>query len=105
MEEDDLGTTQPSTQPVPGSQSFDSQFWGRLTPCLSPTLPHLDFWKNSNRVMIGRALENDIVLPGFRVSNKHAIFYWNGGTEVVLEDLSSNGTYVRRILSLIVLSC
>lgn len=94
MDEDDLGTTQPSTQPQAGSQPFEANLWGRLTPCLSPTLVRMEFWRATNVIRIGRAQDNDVVLPGFKISNRHAIITWIGDEEVILEDLSSNGTFV-----------
>ncbi|RPJ52031.1 MAG: FHA domain-containing protein, partial [Chloroflexi bacterium] len=45
-------------------------------------------------IRVGRASENDIVLPDPKVSRNHAELEWNG-TGFILRDLSSvNGTYV-----------
>ena len=113
-----------STQPLSQNpQSIDSHIWGFLQPC-SPALKRIDFWKSVSVYDIGRNPEgNVIILPGFKVSaylficvvchrgipilnhatpvtgNKHAKISWDGQSNkdaaVVVQDLSSNGTFVR----------
>jgi ABC-type multidrug transport system ATPase subunit/CRP-like cAMP-binding protein len=53
-----------------------------------------DMLAKRGRVSVGRAVDNDIVLPSRLVSNHHAVLRADNGT-VVLEDLgSTNGTFL-----------
>ncbi|KAF7979844.1 hypothetical protein HWV62_40589 [Athelia sp. TMB] len=88
-----------STQPLSQNpQGIDSHIWGFLQPC-SPALKRIDFWKSVSVYDIGRNPDgNVIILPGFKVSNKHAKISWDGQSNkdsaVVVQDLSSNGTFI-----------
>lgn len=48
-------------------------------------------------VMIGRGLDNDIVLDDARVSRRHAQLWNNGGQFAVLDQGSTNGTFVNGV--------
>jgi len=58
--------TQEASQQLGGG--LEGHLWGFLQPC-SSTLTRIDFWKIKPVVTIGRHPEqNDVVLPGFKVS-------------------------------------
>lgn len=57
-------STQPYSQPDP---ALDDHLWGFLLPC-SPTLNRIDFWRIKPNCTIGRAPENQVTLPGMRIS-------------------------------------
>ncbi|PFH44973.1 hypothetical protein AMATHDRAFT_164241 [Amanita thiersii Skay4041] len=89
-------STQQASQPV--NSSIDSHLWGYLQPCNS-TLTRIDFWKIHPRYTVGRNTQaNQVVLPGFKISNQHCIISWDGSEDldssVRVHDLSSNGTFV-----------
>lgn len=105
-------STQQASQPT--ATTADSHLWGYLQPC-SSSLTRIDFWKIHPRYSIGRNTEvNQVVLPGFKVSeymnntrprhnvdlthqgNQHCVIKWDGegNSNVVVHDLSSNGTFV-----------
>ncbi|KAF8725174.1 hypothetical protein AX14_008301 [Amanita brunnescens Koide BX004] len=91
-------TQQASQQTNP---SLDSHLWGYLQPC-SPALTRIDFWKIHPRYTIGRNTQtNQVVLPGFKVSNNHCLISWDGsedmGSTVMVSDLSSNGTFINGV--------
>ena len=52
----------------------------------------LDWSGATERLMIGRAPESDIVLDDGRVSRRHAELTWRGGTWVIHDIGSKNGT-------------
>jgi serine/threonine/tyrosine protein kinase RAD53 len=58
-------STQHASQP--NSASTNSHLWGYLQPC-SNVLRRLDLWKVQPAASVGRAPDNDIILPGGRVS-------------------------------------
>ncbi|KAM6502304.1 CAMK/RAD53 protein kinase [Amanita muscaria] len=81
--------------------SVDSHLWGYLQPC-SPTLTRIDFWKINPRYTIGRNTQtNQVVLPGFKISNNHCLITWDGSEDmnstVMIHDLSSNGTFINGV--------
>lgn len=108
-------STQQASQPV--NTDLDGHLWGYLQPC-SSALTRIDFWKIHPRYTIGRNIqENQVVLPGFKISesllssqysapshtrivpgNLHCTITWDGKdshpSNVVVLDLSSNGTFV-----------
>ncbi|KAH9485365.1 Serine/threonine-protein kinase cds1 [Psilocybe cubensis] len=88
-------STQQASQPPP--VAFDSHLWGFLQPC-SAALTRIDFWKLNPRYTIGRNTEtNQVVLPGYKVSNTHCTITWDGkdvGSTIIVTDLSSNGTFI-----------
>ncbi|KAJ7467081.1 kinase-like domain-containing protein [Mycena latifolia] len=92
--------SQPSTQPL--SQLEDSkaneELWGYLNPCLSQTLQRINLFKEAPEVTVGRNAANNVIFPGFKISNYHAVIRWNGlenaESVVTIEDLSSNGTFI-----------
>ncbi|KAF7978399.1 hypothetical protein HWV62_799 [Athelia sp. TMB] len=93
-----IGST-PLLPPVP--QSIDSHIWGFLQP-YSPALKRVDLWKSLPVYDIGRTMEgNVIILPGLKISSKHARISWDGHTggqaTVILRDLSSNGTFINGV--------
>ncbi|KAF7377892.1 Pkinase-domain-containing protein [Mycena sanguinolenta] len=59
-----------------------------------PSESNKDFWL----VAVGRHWRNDVVFPGFKISNHHAIIRWNGlenaAATITIEDMSSNGTFI-----------
>lgn len=70
--------TQQATQSTQysGSQAAadsNSHLWGFLQPC-STLLKRIDFFKLAPVVSIGRNGENEIVLPGVKVSAYHFSF-------------------------------
>ncbi|GLB37085.1 putative forkhead associated domain containing protein [Lyophyllum shimeji] len=102
LNDDGMEETQQQTQSTQqasqqSNPTVDSHLWGYLQPC-SPALTRIDFWKIHPRYTIGRNTEqNQIVLPGFKVSNLHCTITWDGsdvGQNVVVHDLSSNGTFI-----------
>ncbi|KAJ8518308.1 hypothetical protein ONZ45_g4597 [Pleurotus djamor] len=94
-----LEETQQSTQPASQKEGgIDSHLWGYLQPC-SSTLTRIDFWKIRPKYAIGRNhTGNEIILPGFKISNYHCVIMWDGKEDnsgcVTVQDLSSNGTYI-----------
>ncbi|KAF5385763.1 hypothetical protein D9615_002536 [Tricholomella constricta] len=102
MNDDGMEETQQQTQSTQqasqqSNPAVDSHLWGYLQPC-SAALTRIDFWKINPRYTIGRNTEqNQVVLPGFKVSNLHCTITWDGSeesTNVVVHDLSSNGTFI-----------
>ncbi|KAJ7140506.1 kinase-like domain-containing protein [Mycena crocata] len=105
-EEEDLQATQETestqeeTQPLtqPSSQDANDHLWGYLKPCLSQVLLRVELEKTAHEYSVGRSIQNNVVFPGFKISNYHAVIRWNGqqnATSVVtIEDMSSNGTFI-----------
>jgi len=92
-------STQQASQPV--NTDLDGHLWGYLQPC-SSALTRIDFWKIHPRYTIGRNIqENQVVLPGFKISNLHCTITWDGKdshpSNVVVLDLSSNGTFINGV--------
>ncbi|KAJ7797554.1 kinase-like domain-containing protein [Mycena olivaceomarginata] len=101
---DEMEQTQedPVIQTQPDSQSTvedESELWGRLTPCLSQTIAPVTLVKTKPEVTFGRNSDNEVIFPGFKISNFHAIIVWNGlenaASVITILDKSSNGTFVR----------
>ncbi|KAG5653051.1 hypothetical protein H0H81_002568 [Sphagnurus paluster] len=98
---DGMEETQPQTQSTQQASqqpnaAVDSHLWGYLQPC-NAKITRIDFWKIHPRYNIGRNPANQVVLPGFKVSNQHCTITWDGSeenTNVVVHDLSSNGTFI-----------
>jgi len=72
--------TQQATQSTehpsqPNAADTNSHLWGFLQPC-SSVLRRIDFWKVQPTVQVGRALDNDIILPGGRVSKYQPTLLW-----------------------------
>lgn len=91
--------TQQASQPL--NTALDEHLWGYLQPC-SSALTRIDFWKIRPRYTIGRNIqENQVVLPGFKISNLHCTMTWDGKethpSDVVVLDLSSNGTFINGV--------
>ncbi|KAH9915026.1 Pkinase-domain-containing protein [Epithele typhae] len=104
MVTDDGEPTQQQTQSTQSSSQTETQditkLWGYLVPC-SPALRRMDLMKGKRRYSIGRNKEgllNDIILPGMKISNFHAVINWDGDetpkSAVTITDTSSNGTFV-----------
>lgn len=91
-------STQHSSQP--DSANSNGHLWGYLQPC-NTLLRRIDLWKVQPAASVGRAVENDIILPGGRVSNKHCRITWDGkedkNSAVTVLDTSSNGTWINSI--------
>ncbi|KAH7928923.1 kinase-like protein [Leucogyrophana mollusca] len=89
-------STQPASQTT-NSADADAHLWGFLQPC-SSALRRIDFFKLSPSAKIGRAPDNDVVLPGGKVSNRHCKIMWDGKEDkhsaVTVVDFSSNGTWI-----------
>ncbi|KAG1739300.1 kinase-like domain-containing protein [Suillus lakei] len=88
-------STQHASQP--NSADTNGHLWGYLQPCCN-VLRRLDLWKVQPVASVGRAPDNDIILPGGRVSNKHCRITWDGkedkNSAVTVLDTSSNGTWI-----------
>lgn len=78
----------PNTQE---SYQSTSRVWGKLTS-LNPNLENVRLTKSI--YTIGRGNGNDIVIDDIRLSNVHCILTKDENDIVLLEDMSSNGTYV-----------
>ncbi|KAJ7879529.1 kinase-like domain-containing protein [Mycena olivaceomarginata] len=100
---DEMEQTQedPVIQTQPDSQSTvedESELWGRLTPCLSQTIAPVTLVKTKPEVTFGRNSDNEVIFPGFKISNFHAIIVWNGlenaASVITILDKSSNGTFI-----------
>jgi len=115
--------TQPDTQPTPSSTSFPSHLWGILlsssgessSTSASATglggvgsIGELDrptrfeFWRSTSGgkgvYTIGRHPKSDVRLNSPKVSNNHARISISSQDGLVrLEDLSTNGTFVRGV--------
>lgn len=91
-------STQHASQP--NSANTNSHLWGYLQPC-SNVLRRLDLWKVQPAASVGRAPDNDIILPGGKVSNKHCRITWDGkedkNSAVTVLDTSSNGTWINGV--------
>ncbi|KAG1812212.1 kinase-like domain-containing protein [Suillus subaureus] len=91
-------STQHASQP--NSANTNSHLWGYLQPC-SNLLRRLDLWKVQPAASVGRAPDNDIILPGSKVSNKHCRITWDGkedkNSAVTVLDTSSNGTWINGV--------
>ncbi|KAK0213372.1 kinase-like domain-containing protein [Desarmillaria ectypa] len=73
---------------------IDHDLWGSLQPLDTAKLYRMDFFKFFTLIRIGRHPQaNDFVLPGQRISNQHCEILWEDKS-VVLEDMSSNGTWI-----------
>ncbi|KAF9566802.1 Pkinase-domain-containing protein [Agrocybe pediades] len=104
-QEDQESETQPTQSTQQASQAsqdqtvnVDAHLWGYLLPC-SASLTRIDFWRVHPTYCIGRNSNlNQVVLPGFKVSNQHCTIKWDGQegihSTVTVLDLSSNGTFV-----------
>ncbi|KAJ7760920.1 kinase-like domain-containing protein [Mycena metata] len=100
--DEDLQQTQESTQETEDAprqtQENTAHLWGFLTPCLSQSLVRRDLLKDEAEVKVGRNDSNAFVLPGYKISNFHAVIKWNGlenaESIVTIDDLSSNGTFI-----------
>ncbi|KAK7018876.1 Pkinase-domain-containing protein [Favolaschia claudopus] len=98
--QEDQTQTQPLTQSDPVEST--EKLWGYLQPCRSLALHRVELEKIGPQipveVKIGRNPSNLVIFPGFKISNFHAIIRWNGeenaGSEIIIEDKSSNGTFV-----------
>lgn len=81
------------TQPTPGDQ-------GGSNDCLvviyakEPTFLGKRIVLDQPRILVGRGADNHIVLEGDSVSRTHAFFEHRDGRWFVLDDNSTNGTYV-----------
>ncbi|OAX40928.1 kinase-like protein [Rhizopogon vinicolor AM-OR11-026] len=102
---DSMVETQQATQSTehssqPNAADTNSHLFGFLQPC-NTLLRRIDFWKVQPTVQLGRAPDNDIVLPGGRVSNKHCRITWDGkenkNSAVTVLDVSSNGTWINSV--------
>ncbi|KAJ4490920.1 Pkinase-domain-containing protein [Lentinula aciculospora] len=96
--------TQPVDQPQTGSQvrnfgrEIREDVWGTFFP-LVKDIKEVDLFKPGLTYRIGRnASYNNVVFPGFKISNKHAEITWDGRESkdsiIKLTDMSSNGTFV-----------
>ncbi|KAF7357886.1 Pkinase-domain-containing protein [Mycena venus] len=94
--QEDQVQTQPLTQP--DSNETNEEHWGYLNPCLSQSIKRVTLYKTEKEVTIGRNTSNNVVFPGFKISNFHATIRWNGlenaASIVTIEDTSSNGTFI-----------
>jgi len=62
-----------------------------------PTLLGKRFVLDRRRLRVGRGSDNDIVLEGDSVSRRHAFFERVGDTWIIVDDHSTNGTYVNDV--------
>lgn len=97
VEETQQATQSTDHSSQPDASDTNAHLWGFLQPC-NTMLRRIDFWKVQPTVQVGRAPDNNIVLPGGRVSNKHCRITWDGketkGSAVTVLDISSNGTWI-----------
>ncbi|KAF9023946.1 Pkinase-domain-containing protein [Hymenopellis radicata] len=98
-QEDDAEQTQAVEQP--SQVPKDANLWGVLIPCNQNLLP-IKFDRRKPLYKIGRNdTLNDVLFPGFKVSNEHAEIRWDGidGDQscVVVRDKSSNGTFINSV--------
>ncbi|ORY91469.1 kinase-like domain-containing protein [Leucosporidium creatinivorum] len=119
----DLSQSQTQTQPQtqlaasqalhPTPPSFPTNLWGLLVSLAPPSaslaaIPQIPYverparielpWNDTakNELTVGRAPKSGLVLAGNKISAKHARIFWDEEEEVVkLEDISTNGTWVR----------
>ena len=81
------------TQPTPGEQSSGND-------CVvviytkEPTLLGKRFVLDTPKIRVGRGADSHIVLEGDSVSRSHAHFEQQGTTWLMVDDRSTNGTYV-----------
>lgn len=52
------------------------------------------FLLRGNKVTVGRGPENDVVLADPNVSRRHATIFWDGQKAVLVDEKSTNGTWV-----------
>jgi two-component system, cell cycle response regulator len=62
-----------------------------------PTLLGKRFVLDRRRLRVGRGSDNDIMLDGDSVSRRHAYFERGGEKWVIVDDHSTNGTYVNEV--------
>ncbi|KIJ68026.1 hypothetical protein HYDPIDRAFT_165764 [Hydnomerulius pinastri MD-312] len=101
MDDQTQQATQSTQHSSQANGDVNAHLWGFLQPC-GPQLKRIDFFRCSPVVNIGRhATENDIVLPGGKVSNRHCSIKWDGKesdkSAVTVSDLSSNGTWINGV--------
>jgi hypothetical protein len=77
----------------PGGQAFDGQIWGQLVIVSGPK-KGVAFSLRQAVVAIGRAADNNIVLQDDSVSGHHARIELRGAQAFIIDQGSSNGTYV-----------
>ncbi|KAH7050976.1 kinase-like domain-containing protein [Auriculariales sp. MPI-PUGE-AT-0066] len=71
-----------------------------MCDCLTNNAPasiRVDFWRSRESYTLGRGVHNDVPLVSPKISacNNHCIISWRGDDmEVVVEDLSTNGTFI-----------
>ncbi|TFK74274.1 Pkinase-domain-containing protein [Pluteus cervinus] len=106
MENDEDVQTQATQQQTQSTQhasqpngAVDAHLFGYLQPCSATSkLLRIDFWKMNPKYKVGRNTEqNNVVFPGFKVSNLHCEVMWDGrdtDSSVTVKDLSSNGTFI-----------
>ncbi|KAH7916616.1 kinase-like domain-containing protein [Hygrophoropsis aurantiaca] len=99
MEEQTQQSTQ-ATQPAsqPGNPAdMNAHLWGYLQPC-SSLLRRIELSKIQPVMTLGRAPDNNVILPGGKVSNRHCRIVWDGKEDktscVTIVDYSSNGTWI-----------
>ncbi|KAJ7248921.1 kinase-like domain-containing protein [Mycena rebaudengoi] len=93
-----LQKTEEVSHPQSQSQSGSAELWGYLSPCLSRSINRVDLHRDSLEVTVGRSPNNQVMFPGLKISNYHAVIQWNGleyaDSVITIEDKSSNGTFI-----------
>ncbi|KAJ3931153.1 MAG: CAMK/RAD53 protein kinase [Lentinula lateritia] len=97
IESQSVKQTQPSSQGLDFGREIHENVWGSFYP-LVKDMKEVNLFKPKLTYRIGRSLHNDVVFPGYKISNKHAEITWDGretkDSIIMLRDNSSNGTYV-----------
>ncbi|KAJ3713129.1 kinase-like domain-containing protein [Lentinula raphanica] len=97
VETQEVKQTQQATQSQYGRE-IDENVWASFCS-LVKEVKQIDLLKPQLTYHVGRnTSQNDIVFPGFKISNKHAEITWDGretkDSIITLKDLSSNGTFI-----------
>ncbi|KAJ7084079.1 SMAD/FHA domain-containing protein, partial [Mycena belliarum] len=101
QDEEESVQTQEDSQSTQPTQTKNELVWGYLNPCVSQLLELIYLLRETTAIGVGRNDENHIVLPGYKISNFHAIIRWNGEESneslITIEDMSSNGTFINGV--------
>ncbi|KAJ7092083.1 CAMK/RAD53 protein kinase [Mycena belliarum] len=101
QDEEEPVQTQEDSQSTQPTQTNNELVWGYLNPCVSQLLERIYLLRETTEIGVGRNDENHIVLPGYKISNFHAIIRWNGEESneslITIDDMSSNGTFINGV--------
>ncbi|KAJ3886995.1 CAMK/RAD53 protein kinase [Lentinula edodes] len=77
VESQSVKQTQPSSQGLGFGREIHENVWGSFYP-LVKDMKEVNLFKPKLTYHIGRSLHNDVVFPGYKISNKHAEIIWDG---------------------------